>query len=219
MKIYKKDNIIVGVNLLEQITTTRSAYPELFFDNLKNSSYGYFSYKEQKVIEANEDFITFEDYHPDVIENFEKYFYIGEANNKEELMILLNKKKESVVLINYSKEGFLCCTRRNSHLFCFPGGKIEKNETPLEAIIRETKEETNIDINKEEINLFKIYQIFEHKAFVYISFIENLKPSINELGIIPFFTTKEYLLSENALFKEFNKQFFEDTKDIYQKKG
>jgi ADP-ribose pyrophosphatase YjhB (NUDIX family) len=215
MRIYKKDNVIVGVNLLEEITTTRSAYPEVFFDNLKNNSYSFFSYKEQKVIEANEDFISFEDYHPDIKEKFEKYFFIGEAINKEELINLLNKKKEAVVLINYSKEGFLCCTRRNSHLFCFPGGKIEKGESPSEAIIREVKEETNINIRKEEISFFKEYDIFEYKAFIFVSFVQNLTPSINEPGIIPFFTSKEYLLSENALFKEFNKQFFEDSYGLY----
>ena len=29
----------------------------------------------------------------------------------------------------------------------FPGGKVEKNETPENAIIREIKEELNVDIN------------------------------------------------------------------------
>lgn len=39
----------------------------------------------------------------------------------------------------------------------FPGGKIEENETPLEAAIREVKEEVGIDINSTGSRLMGIY--------------------------------------------------------------
>jgi len=55
----------------------------------------------------------------------------------------------AVSLIKYEND-FLITKRSNTKflpgLWEFPGGKIEKNETPLEAIIREVKEETNLNI-------------------------------------------------------------------------
>jgi len=34
------------------------------------------------------------------------------------------------------------------------GGRIEKDETPLEAVVRELKEELNIDVNKDSLTPF-----------------------------------------------------------------
>lgn len=39
----------------------------------------------------------------------------------------------------------------------FPGGKVEAWELPLEACIREVKEETLVSIEKQKLELFKLY--------------------------------------------------------------
>lgn len=40
----------------------------------------------------------------------------------------------------------------------FPGGKIEDGETPKLACLREVKEEVGVNLKKEQIELFKIYE-------------------------------------------------------------
>ena len=56
----------------------------------------------------------------------------------------------SIALINDSNEILLSKRPNNKHLagfWEFPGGKVEDGESPESAIVRETKEEINIDIN------------------------------------------------------------------------
>lgn len=53
-------------------------------------------------------------------------------------------------------ESKILCLRRANYLkfnrgkWCLPGGSVDKNEKPFGAILREVKEETNIDLNSFE---------------------------------------------------------------------
>lgn len=62
-----------------------------------------------------------------------------------------DNKIQNVNLFYQKANGkILGVSRRDHHdLFGLPGGKIEENETPLEAIIREVKEETGVILNQE----------------------------------------------------------------------
>lgn len=58
-------------------------------------------------------------------------------------------KKYAGVLVKYDNEFLLCKRNKNQHLGGFwsiPAGGIESFETPIEAAVREFKEETNISI-------------------------------------------------------------------------
>lgn len=50
-------------------------------------------------------------------------------------------RQEGRILICQRSEGGSC-----AHLWEFPGGKLEENETPEECVVRECKEELGIDI-------------------------------------------------------------------------
>ncbi|MFV0339819.1 MAG: NUDIX hydrolase [Parachlamydiaceae bacterium] len=58
-----------------------------------------------------------------------------------------------------------------------PGGKVEKNETPLQAAIREVKEETGMDISGQDIETIKaVYVEYDEKInFVYHAFRTQLQ--------------------------------------------
>ena len=73
----------------------------------------------------------------------------------------------SIALINEFDEILLSKRKKNKHLegyWEFPGGKIETNEVPEQALIREIKEELNIDINNKCIAPLSFSE-FDYKEF------------------------------------------------------
>ena len=77
------------------------------------------------------------------------------------------------------QQGKVLIARRNygssKGMYEFPGGKVEKNETKEEALIREMKEELDIDIQVSEDNYFMsinhVYPDFEitmHSFYVIV---------------------------------------------------
>lgn len=63
----------------------------------------------------------------------------------------------------------------------FPGGNIENNETPLNAVIREVKEEVDIDIKAENIRTFNNFSFNVYgKRVEFFSFL--VKDAIPKKG-------------------------------------
>ena len=69
----------------------------------------------------------------------------------------------------------------------FPGGKIEENETEENCLLREIKEELNIDI--------QIFERLEPKKFDYETFSINLIPFISK------YLSGDIILAEHKAFK------------------
>ena len=100
-----------------------------------------------------------------IYEKFEdrKVKPIGEFK-RSSVMILLNKVGEN---INIIFEVRALTLKNQPGDVCLPGGKIEKEESPLEAALRETVEELNI--NKEKIKIIgqMDYFISPYNFFMY----------------------------------------------------
>lgn len=74
-------------------------------------------------------------------------------------------EKEGKILLCQRAEGGNC-----AFLWEFPGGKIEKGETPKEALAREIKEELEVDIETGEV--FAEYEFSYPEKDIYFYFIE-----------------------------------------------
>ncbi len=83
------------------------------------------------------------------------------------------------VFLSNSKGEFLFLRRgQDKHeggKFCTPGGKKEENETNVETVIREIKEETGIDLNKKDLKYFKkLYVKYPDHDFLFEMFEAKL---------------------------------------------
>ncbi len=75
--------------------------------------------------------------------------------------IVIRIKKDNIEVL-LCKRG----TNPNKYEWCIPGGHIEENEKPIDAAVRELKEETNLDLNKN--NLFLIDEVENNNIKNYI---------------------------------------------------
>ena len=104
--------------------------------------------------------------------------------------------KEFLYLKNAKKEHF-------SNLWGVVGGKVEKGETPLQAMKRETQEETGIKLVEKDLKHYKtIYIKYPEFDFVYNMFYTNVKEKpivkIDKREIAEY----EWVTKEKALKKE-----------------
>ena len=86
---------------------------------------------------------------------------------------------------------------------CFPGGKIDENETPKEAIIREIEEELglyseNVEIIKELDTLIRYNGLIVHPFFGMVKDLSEIKLSENEVEEL-FYVPIDYLINYNPI--------------------
>lgn len=102
-----------------------------------------------------------------------------------ELYELEKAKHSSVLLLLFEENNVLkaLLTKRPAHMkhhagqISLPGGRIEKDETPLTAVLRETAEETGLDGNQIEIlgELTPLYvQVSRFHIHPFVGWINNI---------------------------------------------
>jgi 8-oxo-dGTP pyrophosphatase MutT (NUDIX family) len=96
-------------------------------------------------------------------------------------LILENKKFASAHVVIFKNNKFLILKRSKTddwmpEHYGLPGGKLDKNENIKEALVRECKEEANIDIKQEDlIFLPKISSKSEHGFYYTTKFSGDIK--------------------------------------------
>ena len=75
--------------------------------------------------------------------------------------IIIRKNNDTIEVLLVKR-----ASKPNKNKWCLPGGHIETEEKPLDTAIREIKEETNINLNKN--NLFLVDEISSDKLNNYI---------------------------------------------------
>lgn len=85
---------------------------------------------------------------------------------------LLVLKEVPAVIETYE---ILVVDRLNENAIGLPGGKVEENETTIQALIREIKEETNLDIKEEYLKLIYGCVVGEYYCETYGLKFKHLK--------------------------------------------
>jgi len=89
--------------------------------------------------------------------------------------VLMIYKKKILLLLRDNKPDIT-----DPNKWCLPGGGLEENETFEQALVREVKEETNIDIKN--YKLIGILKIKDHKGAVYFSYLTDKEAKQAKLG-------------------------------------
>ncbi len=97
----------------------------------------------------------------------------------------------------------------------FPGGKIELGESPVDAVIREIKEEVGVDLEAKDVALFKMAQ-HEYSEINVILYTYVIKKSVELKDWFPVDLNASYLNNipeaNHEIFSDLEKFFGKDEK-------
>lgn len=126
----------------------------------------------------------------------------------------------AAVMLVLNKEGLILGVSRRNDVtkFGLPGGKLEPDETPEEAGIRETLEETGIKVN----SCVEIYKRLEPAGpggypfytLCYYATDWEGTPSNSEEGVVKWLTSEE-LTNTTGAFPEYNRNTLIKFKEMF----
>ncbi len=118
------------------------------------------------------------------------------------------KRAVCVVLQNDTNQYLAVSRKDNLKDFGFPGGKLDEGETLLEAIKRETLEETGLEIT----DLQKIYEGYDEHDYLVTCYSAKWMGKIKttEVGLVQW-VNKEVLITESSSsFSKYNFKIFSE---------
>lgn len=115
----------------------------------------------------------------------------------------------SIILNQESK--VLLCKRRDKDLWNLPGGRVEPDESPWEAAIREAREEIQVDIQIERLAGTYFKREADEVVFQFLARIENGVPTeSDEVAEIRYFSAGDLPQNTAPKQRERIRLFFED---------
>lgn len=129
---------------------------------------------------------------------------------------------EAAVMLIINQQGLILSVSRksNPNKFGLPGGKLEKDEHPKIAAVRETREETSIIVS----NCLKIYSRVEPKenetgedfnTHCFYATEWYGTPVDSEEGKVMWLTSKDLTSSQSGAFPEYNKLTLNKFKKLF----
>lgn len=106
--------------------------------------------------------------------------------------IILKKEGRFLLQLRDNKKEIL-----NPNMWAFFGGGVEKGEEPIEGVIREVKEELNLDFKKEELRYITRFYLPKKRFHLYEAEInkEIQELELNEGSGLGFFSREEIIKS------------------------
>ncbi len=101
---------------------------------------------------------------------------------------------------------FLGVSRKDNHSdFGLVGGKLEEGEKPIEGLIREVKEETNLDVSEHKFVYSKMIGSDKIVLYYECSVKDTTKLTSMENAVVKWVTRQDL---EQGSFGEYNKSLF-----------
>lgn len=115
-----------------------------------------------------------------------------------------------VVALVVKGEHVLAVSRRNRpDDLGLPGGSIEPEETPFDALVREVKEETDVDVHAATHVFSRVDETTAGKvAWAYVVTDWSGEPQQMEDGITVQWVEPARLLEEGCTFRDYNARLF-----------
>lgn len=128
-------------------------------------------------------------------------------------------KQAVVILLKTTNDEILAVSRKNNpNDFGLPGGKVESNETLIEAAKRELFEETGFEVKDEDF--IRIFTAMDGEFLVTTFMVNSIYDSNNTLSLIKTnesgvvkFVSREIL--KHGSFGEYNKKLFDVENKLY----
>ena len=173
-----------------------------------------------KLIDNNQ-YISFRKFLEKFIPEEFLFYYLNIFNNYKSNL----PRSGTIIIDNTSSKVLLVKEKGCLNIWSYPKGKIEINESFLDCAIRETKEETNLDIRK-YIDPKKVLNVHKKKSKLYHfklydksnKYINSLNKKIinSEIKEIKWFYFKD-INSNNRMFNSYIRNTINSIKIIYQK--